>query len=131
MYLIIMTIMGFKIENKIKDTIYVYEAESVWDKEKKQSRLKRKYIGKKNPETGEIIPPKHNVSPNFLCRDYGNYALLKGVADKIGLSGLLDKIYSEEATEILTSALFGISEERPLYLCDSWTDITATESCQE
>lgn len=35
---------------------YVYESVSYWDKEKQQPRAKRKLIGKRDPETGEIIP---------------------------------------------------------------------------
>lgn len=35
---------------------YAYESTSVWDKEKKQSRSKRRLIGRVNPETKEIIP---------------------------------------------------------------------------
>lgn len=37
---------------------YAYESTSYWDKEKGQPRSKRKYIGKVDPETGEIIPSK-------------------------------------------------------------------------
>lgn len=35
---------------------YAYESTSVWDKEKKQSRSKRKLLGRVDPETKEIIP---------------------------------------------------------------------------
>ena len=35
---------------------YAYESTSYWDKEKKQSRAKRKLIGIVDPETGEIKP---------------------------------------------------------------------------
>jgi hypothetical protein len=35
---------------------YAYESISYWDKEKKQSRAKRKLIGRVDPETGEITP---------------------------------------------------------------------------
>ena len=38
------------------DTTYVYESEAYWDPEKKQSRSKRKLIGKIDKETGDIIP---------------------------------------------------------------------------
>ena len=34
---------------------YAYESESFWSKEKKAPRTRRKYLGKVNPETGEII----------------------------------------------------------------------------
>lgn len=37
---------------------YAYESVSYWDKDKKAPRSKRKYIGKVDPETGDIIPPR-------------------------------------------------------------------------
>ena len=40
---------------------YAYESVSYWDKEKKQPRSKRKYIGRVDPETGEIIRKKEDV----------------------------------------------------------------------
>ena len=42
--------------HKDTDTTYVYESISYWDPEKKQSRSKRRVIGKLDPVTGEIIP---------------------------------------------------------------------------
>ena len=35
---------------------YVYESISYWDNEKKQPRANRTLIGKRDPNTGEIIP---------------------------------------------------------------------------
>jgi hypothetical protein len=35
---------------------YAYENKAYWDKEKKQSRARRKLIGRIDPETGEIVP---------------------------------------------------------------------------
>lgn len=37
---------------------YAYESVSYWDKEKQQPRSKREYLGRVDPETGEIIPKK-------------------------------------------------------------------------
>ena len=37
---------------------YAFSSESYWDKEKQQPRSRRKYLGKVDPETGEIIPKK-------------------------------------------------------------------------
>ena len=42
---------------------FAYESVSYWDKEKKQPRSKRKYLGKVDPETGEIIPSRSNTAP--------------------------------------------------------------------
>jgi len=36
--------------------VYAYESVSEWDPEKKQSRSKRKCLGRVDPDTGEIIP---------------------------------------------------------------------------
>ena len=37
---------------------YAYESVSYWDKEKQQPRSKRKYLGRVDPDTGEIIAKK-------------------------------------------------------------------------
>ncbi|MBR4776894.1 MAG: hypothetical protein IK007_04695 [Lachnospiraceae bacterium] len=49
--------------HKDTDTTYVYESTSYWDPEKKQSRSKRKVIGKIDPESGEIIPTGRKGRP--------------------------------------------------------------------
>ncbi len=41
--------------NKANGRTYAYRSESYWDKEKKQPRSKRTYLGRVDPETGEII----------------------------------------------------------------------------
>lgn len=45
---------------------YAYESISYWDKDKKQPRSKRKYIGRVDPETGGIISSgrKKNIPAN-------------------------------------------------------------------
>lgn len=48
--------------NKNNGTTYVYESISYWDKEKKQSRAKRKCIGKLDSNTGEVIPNQKKKS---------------------------------------------------------------------
>lgn len=45
-----------KQKDKRSGITYVYESISYWDKEKKQSRAKRKLLGRLDPETGEIVP---------------------------------------------------------------------------
>ena len=50
--------MAYTIEQKIKGRIYLYKVESYWDKDKKQSRQKRTYIGPKN---------KKNKKNGFIC----------------------------------------------------------------
>ena len=48
-----MAIVKYKNQSGIE---YAYESTSSWDPVKKQSRPVRKYLGRVDPETGEIIP---------------------------------------------------------------------------
>lgn len=40
---------------------YAYESKSYWDKEKRQSRAKRRLIGRVDEETGRIVPTDGRV----------------------------------------------------------------------
>jgi len=44
--------------NKKTGVVYAYSNEPYWDSEKKQSRAKRKLIGKVEPGTGNIVPTR-------------------------------------------------------------------------
>ena len=48
-----MSIVKYKNQSGVT---YAYEATSQYDPSTKQSRPKRKYLGRVNPETGEIVP---------------------------------------------------------------------------
>lgn len=45
-------------KNKKSGVVYAYEDHPYWDSEKKQSRSKRKLLGKVDPLTGDIIPTR-------------------------------------------------------------------------
>lgn len=45
-------------ENPKTHVKYAYESISYWDKDKKAPRSKRRYLGRVDPETGEIIESK-------------------------------------------------------------------------
>lgn len=78
----------------IKGTVYVYEDYPYWDSEKKQTRHKRVYIGKKDDD-GTFIPNK-----KYLARTQSTALSEPGVLDKPakrrfgGVSFLLDQIAS-------------------------------------
>lgn len=71
-----------KSYNKQNGVTYVYEVvENYWDKEKKQSRSKRKLIGKIDPVTGEIIPTSSRGRPK-KSDDSADYKVLYEKAQK-------------------------------------------------
>jgi len=114
--------MAFINEQKIGKNIYVYKAENYWDKEKKQSRQRRVYLGKKDPKTGEIIHTQKTKEIVGL-QDYGVVHFLNEIADRLELKACLKEIYPNLWKQILTCAFFEISESKPLYLCKSWVEL--------
>lgn len=108
--------MSYRIDQKVGNHIYVYEVESYWDKDKKQPRQKRTYLGKKDPATGELV----STRKGYQCLDYGTYYFLSEVARKTDVQLLLKQIFLDKWQELLHCVFFEISEKKPLYLCKAW-----------
>ena len=70
--------MSYIIEQKIKGRIYLYNVDSYWDKDKKQSRQRRTYIGPKNPKRKHVIKQINN---KIVHKNYGNVFLLNWIID--------------------------------------------------
>jgi hypothetical protein len=49
--------------NKKTGITYAYESVSHWDKQKQQSRAKRKCIGRVDPQTHKIVPTRKRKAP--------------------------------------------------------------------
>ena len=60
---------------------YAYESVSYWDKEKQQPRSKRKYLGRVDPETGEIIAKKEKGSHSVY--EKGNEEVIKKLNEQL------------------------------------------------
>ena len=117
--------MSFVIEKTVGNSVYLYEVTSFWDAEKKQPRQKRTYLGKKDPKTGQPIRPRHRLPR--LSKDYGNVYLLQHIADRIGLSPLLQQVFPAHYRTLLALMFFEISEAQPLYVFPYWAEATALE----
>jgi transposase len=126
--IVIIITMSFRVEQQIKDKTYVYEVTSYWDKDKKQPRQKRVLLGRKDPVTGKIIPSKSIASNSSLkaVLDYGSYYFLQTISDKVGLTEIIEQEFPDIWKEILTISMYEISERKPLYLSEQWTEYTQT-----
>jgi transposase len=118
--------MSYIVEKKSGKSVYLYEVTSYWDPEKKQARQTRRYLGKKDPSTGEAHRPRNHMPRQ--ARDYGNIYLLQEIARQMGVSSILQTVFGEDAAPLLALALFDISEAAPLYLFPSWAECTYIES---
>ena len=122
--------MSYKIEDKRGKQIYLYEVTSYWDKEKKQARQKRKYIGKKDNDTGEIITPLKSRKPK-LCQDYGSTYLLDKISENIKLKEILQRVFPDKYNEILSLAYYSICENKALYYYEEWKELNYFEKNNE
>lgn len=104
-------------KNKESGVIYVYESVSRWDKEKKQSRAKRKCIGKLDPETKKIIQtekrkPKsknESISKRFF---HGATFLFDQLGLQLGLTDDLKKCFPDTYKQILSIVYYLILEDK-------------------
>ncbi|NQT60801.1 MAG: IS1634 family transposase [Bacteroidetes bacterium] len=123
-------------KNKKNQTIYVYESEGYWDKEKQQSRNKKTCIGKM--VEGEFVPNKHyqmrqelqelkEVPPGrvrateFSRLFHGATYLFDQIGDRYGITEDLVACFPETYTQILSLAYYLILEDRnPLSRFGKW-----------
>lgn len=115
-------------KDKRSGITYAYESISYWDKEKKQSRSKRKLIGKVDKD-GDIIPTDgRGHKREKLSRDmttsrsfYGATYLLDAIGKKLGLTQDLKNCFGDKYQEILSIAYYLILEDSsPLYRFEKW-----------
>ncbi|GFP21447.1 hypothetical protein HKBW3S06_00674 [Candidatus Hakubella thermalkaliphila] len=118
--------MSYRVNQKIGNHIYVYEVESYWDPVKKQPRQRRKYLGKKDPHTGEILSPHKGFTPR-AAGDFGHIYLVLQVMERIGLSSVLRKAFPEVDKELLYLSMFQVLEGKPLYLFKPWAEAAYVE----
>ena len=122
---------------------YAYESVSYWDKEKKQPRSKRTYLGRVDDETGEIVPTKGYRSKNrtekiqdkdekttkrgpvpteeSTRKFFGATYLLDSIGEQIGITKDLKACFPDTYKQILSIAYYLILEpESPLYRFEKW-----------
>ncbi len=113
-------------ENKSTGVVYVYESESYWDKEKQQSRSKRRCIGKLEPATGKIIYSKKYLAEKELESlkkrgpvasveskrlFYGATYLFDQISENLGIGPDLEFCFGEKAKMIMSLAYYLILED--------------------
>lgn len=115
--------------NKDTGITYAYENKAFWDKEKKQSRAKRKLIGKVDPVTGEIVPTRSYTrrkkesqtsaslkpGPVLMMKIqrsfYGSTYLFDQIGKITGISDDIKSSFPNTYKQILSIAYYLILEE--------------------
>jgi len=117
-------------QNKKTGITYVYEANSYWDKERKQARNKQVCIGKLDPETGETIPSKRlnpvqaaitGTAVTATAKIVGLSLLLDNIEAELGLGKILKACFPKMYLQILCMAYYLSMRGEPLSHCESWS----------
>ena len=128
-------------KDKRSGITYAYESISYWDKDKQQSRAKRKLLGRWDEATQSIVdtdgrmrkkdsstqqqsqkqqrgrPPVTEAARYF----YGATYLLDQIGEKLGLTQDLKRCFPQTYQQILSIVYFMIIEDKtPLYRFEKW-----------
>jgi len=115
--------MSFIINQKVGKNVYVYECESYWDKEKKQPRQRRKFLGKRDKITGEIVSTKiKERSKPVQSYDFGSTYFCKNIISKLGIKKILNDSIPEKADIIETLIEYIVSDKGAYYLAEQWAE---------
>ena len=120
--------------NKKTGITYAYESISYWDKDKQQSRARRKCIGRVDPETQELIPTRKRTPPVgehtkrgpvpitwAARRFYGATYLFDRIGEDTGVTEDLKTCFPDHYRQILSIAYYLILEDRnPLSRFPHW-----------
>lgn len=124
--------------NKKTGITYAYESVSYWDKEKQQSRAKRKCIGRVDPETQKIIPTRKRKVPAVDPKGkrgpvpstkaarsfFGATYLFDHIGKLMGVSDDLKTCFPDSYKQILSIAYYLILEDRnPLSRFPHWSTL--------
>ena len=124
--------------NKKTGVIYAYESISYWDKDKRQSRAKRKCIGRVDPETQEIISTRKRKTPAVSEKAkrgpvpirtaarcfYGATYLFDRIGEDTGVTEDLKACFPDIYRQILSIAYYLILEDKnPLSRFPHWASI--------
>jgi transposase len=141
----------FCFQKNLKNgSIYVYAGKSTRVSGKKDPESKKRYLGKLNQETGEIIETNckkykqknqiplqelYNTDQNqdidqkscpkklisSISKIYGPYLILDKLCKDIGLFSLLKIIFPDTYNEILSIVYYIVHKGNPLYRMEGWT----------
>ena len=124
--------------NKKTGITYAYESVSHWDREKQQSRAKRKCIGRVDPETKKIIPTRKRKTSvvtekakrgpvpitQAARRFFGATYLFDRIGEDIGVMEDLKSCFPDNYQQILSIAYYLILEDKnPLSRFPRWATL--------
>ncbi len=120
--------MSYIVYQKIKGHIYAYEATGEWDPSRKNSRQRRRYIGRVD-EHGNIVPKGTSARPLKIdgAYDFGDVFVILSVARDLNVDSLLHELFGDHGRRLLIFAANRIIMKGGMRLVQTWLSRTYIE----
>lgn len=119
-------------KNKVQ---YAYYTKRAYRNSKNQPTSEKILIGRKDPESGMLIPNKNyydifeeeEILYTKSILDFGNFFIMDSILKDLGIWNILKKIFPADYKKIMSIAMYMLCEGNVLFYCDDWCSETYTE----
>ncbi len=111
--------------------VYRYRVESYWDKDKKAPRNRQVYLGRVDPDSGELVSSKQrknnatvissDPSTPVTSKIAGPYLILEQISKKLKLGHLISQCFGQNALMIQSLVYFLVQKGLALSRVESWS----------
>jgi transposase len=117
--------MTYIVRQKINGKTYAYEAKGEWDPVKKNSRQKRRYIGRVD-ENGNIIPKGSSIQITRVdgAYDFGDVFLVLRVSEDLKLDSILSVLFRKDHQRVLLLAASRLIMPGAMRMVNAWLSRT-------
>ena len=99
---------------------YAYEVTSYWDKEKRMSRQRTKYLGVVIDKQKHIFEKKWQTRPEKLILDFGDSYVIDQFFEQNGFSDLLKTIFGNSKNIVLSLIYYRLCHNAAMMYAERW-----------
>ena len=114
--------MSFIRHKMVKNRTYAYEVTSIWDKEKKKTKTKSRYLGPVDTNTKEVIKflKKPNISHEKMILDFGDAYFLNQFIIGSDIYRALKNVFFDKYKEIIPLIIYRLCTQSAMYNYEEW-----------
>lgn len=113
--------MVFRVYKNIRGRIYAYEVKSVWNKEKKKTEKKNKYLGVVIDKDKGIIENKKTKAEKLIL-DFGDSYLINLVFKKTNVTQILSNLLKEHTDTLFSLIYYKLCYNGAMMYAQTWYD---------
>lgn len=114
--------MSFIRHKIIKNRTYAYEVTSIWDKDKRKTRTKSRYLGPVDLNTNKIIKfsKKLYLGQEKLILDFGDAYFFNQFIIASDVYKALKDVFFKKYREMIPLIIYRLCSQSAMYNCEEW-----------